>query len=352
MIVVNCRFLTQNITGVQRFAIEICKNLKKIEPNIVFVAPHNIIHVDIASELNIVVIGKLSGQIWEQIELPIYLKYKNNPLLINLANTAPIFYTNNVITLHDIAYLVYPEAYSKKFLFWYKFMIPKLLRRAKCIFTVSEFSKNEICRFYDIQPERISVVYNAVSSEFTNKKCIDENKRETFFLALSSLSERKNLISLFKAFNIVSEQKHDVKLFVIGDKVSNSFNTLDVSNYITNGKIVFLGRISDEQIVEYYSNALAFIFPSFYEGFGIPPLEAQACNCPIIVSNQSSLPEIFRNSALYCNPYSVQSIADSMLQIFQDQTRDKLIQLGKTNKERFSWESSTTKFHDIIININ
>ena len=140
-IVVNARFLTQSITGVQRFAIEVCLKLKDLVDDIEFVTSANVAQQEVFDALDAKIIGKFHGHLWEQIDLPQYLKRKGAPLLINLANTAPLFYKNKVVTIHDVAYKVFPQTYPKSFLMFYSFMIPKLLYGSKHVITVSEFSK-------------------------------------------------------------------------------------------------------------------------------------------------------------------------------------------------------------------
>ena len=151
MLTVNSRFLTQNITGVQRFAIEISKQLKKLlNSKIQFVAPKNIIHKDLAEELDVKVIGYNTGHLWEQIDLPLYLSSIGKPLLLNLSNTAPLFYKNKIVTIHDVAFKRFPQTYSFKFRMFYNLLIPIILKNSKHILTVSEFSKNEINKIYGI----------------------------------------------------------------------------------------------------------------------------------------------------------------------------------------------------------
>lgn len=347
MIYINARFLTQPITGVQRFAIEISKQLKLIlKDEIKFISPNNILHIELAKQLGVVVTGTLKGHLWEQISLPAYLKKVGNPLLINLCNTGPILYQNKIITLHDIAFHVYPETFSKSFVFTYKTLIPLLIKSSKHILTVSEFSKKEIQNFYTVKAEDISVVYNAVDNYFTSKQ--DENlKAKRYLLAVCSLNHRKNLIGILKAYSKITDKESNTKLFIVGDISSKSFKTLDLSPYL-NSNVEILGRISDQELVKYYSNAIGFVYPSFYEGFGIPPLEAQTCGCPVLLSNASCFPEVFGNSALYCHPDSVDSIANSMIQLINNrEIRERLINDGFKNTKRYSWNKSAMKLVEI-----
>lgn len=350
MIVVNTRFLTQPITGVQRYSIEITKELKRLysKDDLILISPHNIIHHELAQELDVQVIGNHTGHLWEQIDLPIYLKKKGNPLLICLANTAPIFYKNKLSTIHDVAFKVYPETFSKIFLYSYLFIIPRILKNSKHVLTVSNFSKKEIHKYYHTNPNKISVVYNAVKDEFTNRNDSELNKTP-YFLAVSSVNYRKNFLAVLKAFELFKDRvKGDYKLYVIGDLNSYSFNRIDLSSYRNNSDIIFLGRVSDEELVRYYSNAISFLYPSLYEGFGIPPLEAQACLCPVLCSTIEPLKEVLGDSALYANPYSIDDIADKMEMLTHIDFRNKLIQLGKENINRFSWKASATQLMKIV----
>lgn len=348
-VVVNARFLTQRTTGVQRFAIEISLRLKELIGGIEFVSPDNIEQKDVFEALGAKIIGSHHGHVWEQVDLPRYLKRKGNPLLINLANMAPLFYKNKVVTIHDVAYKVFPQTYPKSFLLFYSFVIPRLLRNSRHVVTVSEYSKQEILKYYGIADSKVSVVYNAVSELF---KPTDEESTEKYFLAVSSMNYRKNFLYILEAFTQYQKQGGKAALYIIGDLKNKSFKEIDLSQYMNNSQIKFLGRVSDEDLVAYYGKALAFIYPSFYEGFGIPPLEAQACNCPAICADASCLPEIFGDSVLYCNPYQPKSLVKNMELLAADTDfREKLIKKGKENLQRYSWQKSAERMAEIIQNI-
>lgn len=167
MLIINSRFLTQQITGVQRFAIEISLRLKDmLKDNVLFVAPNNIVQFEIAKQLNVKIIGKHTGHLWEQWDLPKWLKHNGSPLLLNLCNLAPLRYKNKISTIHDVSFVRFPQTYSRKFLLLYQFIIPKIILSSKLILTVSQFSKDEIVDVYKTDDKKIVVVYNAVSSFF------------------------------------------------------------------------------------------------------------------------------------------------------------------------------------------
>lgn len=346
MIVINARFLTQDLTGVQRFAIEISKSLKLLlGKNIIFLAPRNIKDKELATSLGVKVIGRFTGHIWEQIDLPFYLSRIDNPCLLNLANTGPILYPNKLVTIHDIAFERYPKTFNWKFRIIYRFLIPYLIKYSRHIFTVSEFSKKEICSFYGANSEKLSVIYNAVNNNF--KPNISTGKENAkYILAVSSLHYQKNFHSLIRAFNKLDL---DIKLYLVGS-LNKNFADMDLLDDIKNNpNIIFKGRINDKDLIKLYSNAEYFIYPSLYEGFGIPPLEAQACGCPVICSDAASLPEVMGDSVLYFNPYNIDDIAEKLSQaLTNEKIREKLRRKGFDNIKRFDWMRSAEKIANIL----
>lgn len=349
-IYINARFLTQDITGVQRFAIEISLQLKKILKNdVVFLSPNNIKQDSIKEELEAIVIGNNTGHKWEQFDLPRYLKSIKSPLLLNIANTAPLFYSNKISTIHDIAFEIYPEMFSLPFRVFYKFLIPRLYKHSKSVFTVSEFSKKEILRLYGDKGQNIHVIYNGISNVF---KPNDTKKTEKFILAVSSLNKRKNFNNLLKTFNEITELP-DIKLYLIGG-INRNFTDQGLTDLInSNNNIKFIGRVSDDELVNLYSSAEVFVFPSIYEGFGIPPLEAQSCGCPVVASNVTSIPEVCGESVLYFNPYDIADMKETLLKVLSEQgLKDKLVNKGFENINRFSWEKSANKILNIIEELN
>ena len=349
MLVINARFLTQKITGVQRFAIELSRELKKnYADNVIFVSPANIIQKDVARELDVVIIGKHNGYLWEQMDLPLFLKQNGNPLLINFANMAPIFYSNKISTLHDITYIRYPHTFSWKFRLLYKIMIPLILKTSKHIFTVSNFSKEEIIGYYKIKPENISIIYNAVDSFFFPTKN-NKSNQENYILAVSSVKENKNFPLVINCFQKVSETYNNIKLYIIGDLKSESFKNINSTEFENNSNICFLGRVTDEELRDYYSNAKLFIFPSLYEGFGIPVLEAQACGTPVVSSSSGSLPEVLNNSAVMCDPNNITEFVNGVISILQSNDLSNILRnQGFINIKKYSWKKSCANVIETI----
>lgn len=345
MICINCRFLSQQITGVQRYAIEICLQLRLFDKNIIFLSPGNIIHQSIAEKLNVKIIGTKSGYYWEQVELPHWLKKHGNPLLVNLCNIAPLRYNNNSITIHDIAVLKHKEWFSKKFYLFYKAVMPLLVKRAKKIFTVSEFSKSEIISYFSINPDRVFVVNNAVSKTISPNDTSDrwELNDKKYILAVSSINPRKNFKTIIEAFNKIDSDMH----LVVAGEANRAFNKVDyINEAVKNKKILFLGYVSDEELGFLYKNAFVFVYISLYEGFGIPMLEAMSCGCPVIASNNTSMLEIGQNAALLVNPLNPEELKKGILDINTDaDLRNNLIANGYLVNKEYTWEGSARKLY-------
>jgi len=342
---INARFLTHKITGVQRYAVEISRQLKKLCPEVEFAAPKNIIHKGLAKDLDVKIIGKHTGHVWEQHDLPGFLKKRGTPLLLNLSNTAPLFYKNSLVTIHDIAFFRNPLWFSKKFFYFYRFLIPRIAKKSLKVVTVSDFSKKEIMDILSVDEGRIEVIYNAVSSKFMDRaKSGFFNEYDKYILAVSSLDPRKNFVNLLLAFKGLKLQ--DTKLIVVGSRhrVFADVGLKEVASSCEN--IVFVDNsVDDDLLAGLYKNAILFVYPSLYEGFGLPPLESMACGCPVVVSNAASLPEVCGDAAYYVNPHDVDSIADGMRKVLtDDDLRRSLVKKGLERVNFFSWERSAREF--------
>ena len=350
MIYINGRFLTQNMTGVQRFAEEISLQIEYMRDDVILLVPDvkAIKKQSLLKRFNIEEVPGLNGHLWEQITLPLYLLRRKSPLLINLGNTAPVFYSHQVVTHHDITYLKYPKSFPFSFRLLYRIISPLMISNSKQVVTVSQFSRSEISSQYRCQEEKIKIIYNAVSDLFEpTKEVTSEPDKERYLLAVSSTNYHKNFHGLIDAF---SDANLDIDLKIIGDS-ADVFSTLDLKR--NHPRIHFVGRVNDDELVKLYQHATAFVFPSFYEGFGIPPLEAQACGCPVISSNTASMPEVLGESVLYFNPESKREIINALSLIVSDvELRAQLVEKGFKNKERFSWGESASKLNDIIRNVS
>jgi len=343
-IIINARFLTQKITGVQRFAAELSKRLKKEAPHIIFVAPRNILHKELAEELGVIIIGRLTGALWEQIELPFFLKKHNPDIVLNLCNTAPLLYKKNIVTIHDLAVWDFPSAYSFPFRIFYKLLLPRIAHKALKIVTVSKFSKSRIMEILSIKEERIAIISNAAANFF----CKSESEKQKYILAVSSIDPKKNFKRLIKAFQ--KANLPDYKLYLAGN-AHGIFQDNGLKSLIeADSRIQFTGYVSDSELEKLYQRADFFVYPTLYEGFGIPPLEAMASGCPVIASEIPAIQEVCGDACLYINPESVNDIADKITVLAYDKTlKEKLIQRGIKQSEDFSWEASGSNLWHLLI---
>lgn len=347
-IYINARFLLRQATGVERYAYEISRALVKLGADVTFVCPKNgrIHHRYDVSNFHIIRFGLGSSHIWDQMVLPFFFLNKKNYLLLSLTGLGSIMVKQKVMTIHDLSFLYNPSWFSKSYYYFYKLLTPIAVRTSQKIITVSEFSKNEILRFYDfIAPEKIGVIYNAVDRDtFVTTPCHNDN--EKYFLLVSSLDPRKNIKFAIEAFR----RMKDCKLKIVGGANKVFGNANGVCDLPSNIKL--LGRADDNELVALYSGATAFLFPSFYEGFGIPPLEAMACNCPVLSADIPVLREVCRDAALYFSTENVDELCEAIQTILNmsPQDRASMIDKGTENLSRFSWEQSALKLINYLTN--
>jgi glycosyltransferase involved in cell wall biosynthesis len=347
---INGRFLTQRVTGVQRNAYELTKHLLPLLENVSVLVPKDTINesYDIKN-WPLSRCGYSKGVVWEQVELPMYLaRQKGSPLLINLTNTAPLAYSQQIVSIMDMATFIRPSWFTKRFALYYQWLVPKIARNSKAIFTISVNSKQDIVRFTGVPESKIKVIHCSISDIFSsdiisNSKIVEKLglTSQGYFLAVSSLDPRKNFQRLIEIFSEIDNQ---FPLVIVGSK-GKVFSSMGVSDKNMDiDKIIFTNYITDEELKSLYQSSLCFIYPSLYEGFGIPPLEAMANGCPTIVSNTSSLPEVCGNASLYVDPYDKESIIAAIKQVSKNEAvRVDLVKKGHENVKRFSWKSSAFK---------
>lgn len=334
-IYINGRFLTQKITGVQRYAIEVVKQLDKLKSNYKFIilAPKKgLIHNLELNNIKIIKIGNLTGHAWEQISLPIYIFTHKEKTLLSLCNMAPILYPG-YITLHDISFKTNSKHLNRKFVFWYKVITRLNIKRYKHIFTDSYFSKKEIIDNYNILDNKITVTY-AAAEHFKNILPDDtiisklDIKDKEYYFSLGSKSPHKN-----HEFIVECAKNNPDMLFV----VSGNNNSKVFKNEIYNediGNLIYTGYISDNELVSLYKNCKAFIFPSLYEGFGMPPLEAITSGCKqIVLSEIPVLKEIYGKNAIYLDIKNKRSI--NLKDILNKKNENNIQHLT----EKYKWEN-------------
>jgi glycosyltransferase involved in cell wall biosynthesis len=340
---INGKFLSQKLSGVQRYAAEICKELTS--PVKIACAPDHFNKTTYQLPQELDLLGTSAGIIWEQHKLPRYLNSKDKPLLLSLCNVAPLLYENKITCLHDIAFERHPQFFSKKFVLYYRWLIPRLLKSSRHIITVSEFSKREISSFYDIDPGNISVVPNA--SSFVPIQGSEQSNvhPRPYFLFVGSLDPRKNLLFLLQAFHEANLE--DTDLIIVGAGHASFAVNPEIKRFRNIENIVFTGYISDAELRNYYAGAIALINPSLYEGFGLPIAEALSMNTPVLASAIEAFEEVGGTDVVYFCPTKRDDLSN-LIKTFS--AAAPLRSAAKGNQ--ITWKTSAAVIDNIIHRFN
>lgn len=342
-VVVNGRFLEQPMTGVQRFARNVTSELLRLRDDVEVLAPPAVHDADVPHRT----VGRGGGHRWEQVDLPRALRQEGSPLLVGLGNTGPAAYRPQVVTHHDITYVRHPESFSRTFATFYRLLAPRLLRGAEAVVTVSEFSRSEIATHHRVPVERVHVIPNAVATDFgaDEPDRVPDPARRPYYLAVSSPAPHKNFARLVAAYaRLAADRRPD--LLVVG--AATGVHRDGTAERDVPG-VRFLGRVDDAALRALYAGATAFVFPSLYEGFGIPPLEAQASGAPVLASDIPPVREALGTSALYVDPRDVAAMAAGMARLADDAAlRERLVASGRANVARFSWRESAQRLSDLL----
>jgi len=264
----------------------------------------------------------------------------------------------SLAVIHDINFMHHPKDFPFIIKNYYHYFFPKFAEKANRIATVSEYSKNDIKKTFHVPDNKVDVVYNGANAiyEPINQTAKEETKNKIsancdYFLFVGALSPRKNIKNLLLAFDRFKAQtKSDVKLIIAGEKM---FKTKDLEQAYKKLKskedVLFVGRMSPEKLKNLYGASLALAFVPYFEGFGIPIIEAMNCETAVITSNRTSMPEVAKDAALLVDPFSVPSISDAMIKIYDDkELRSELIEKGKQRAKDFSWDKTANSFWESI----
>lgn len=337
-IIINGKFLSQKVTGVQRYARELVEALDNIagdNTDFEIAVPPEAKDIPKYKNIKVNVVGKLHKQMWEQISFPKYVKSRS-AVSLNLCNAAPLS-NPGIVCIHDVKIKAYPQFFKRSFLMWYGILFSSETKKAKHIITVSDFSKSEICRYYNVNSDRITVIPNAW--QHFNRIDYNENTltkyglvKQEYYFGMSSLESNKN-------FKWIAEAAiaNPGEIFAVAGSINEKIFSKGLGfNVPKNMKL--LGYVSDEEAKTLMRDCKAFLFPSFYEGFGIPPLEAAAAGAKqVIISDIPVMHELFEDNALYIDPDKYESLPDAQ------KTVNNEIVLGK-----YSWQSSAEKLLDLL----
>jgi glycosyltransferase involved in cell wall biosynthesis len=350
-VLVNGRFLGQRITGAQRYARELLKAMDEqllgdgARAFTVLTPPGTPRSLPLRA-MEVREIGRFRGHLWEQVELP---GHTGHDLLLNLCNTAPLTARKMIATILDASVYAVPKAYSLPFRTWYRTLIPVVARRSRRVVTISEFSRRELQRFAGIASDSITVI--PASGEHILAVSADESvlarlqlRSRAYVLAVSSHSTHKNVAGVTQAADLITAEKFELVLAGGGNpRVFSSSPTPGT------GRLRRTGYVNDAELRALYEHAACFVYPSFYEGFGLPPLEAMSCGCPVVVSRAASLPEVCGEAAVYCDPHDPADIARAISRVVTDPAlQDDLRHRGSERAAHFSWRRAGRAMLDIV----
>jgi glycosyltransferase involved in cell wall biosynthesis len=347
------RAFQKNKTGIEEYSFQVIKHLRGI-----FEKEQVILYCNPA--INIKPYFKLPGNwriknlrapiFWTQIRLSLEMLFHPVDVLFVPAHTVPLIHPKNtVVTIHGLEYEFCPGAYSAWQKFYMRFVIKNSCRWAEKIISVSENTKKDLMRLYKVPEEKIEVIYEGIftnqGSTFPSASSADFSRSNLstsrYFLFVGRLEERKNICGIVESFEILKRKyKISQKLILVGkfgfggEKIKSK---IDSSEYKSD--IIMTGYVSDENKHYLLANADVFIFATFYEGFGLPILEAQSVGTPVVTSSISSMPEIANGSAVLVDPKKPQEIAEAAYKLISDESyKNDIIKKGLRNIKRFSWE--------------
>ena len=347
---VNCRFLTRPVTGVERFAEELMTRLIDLRDDIVLVAPRGDLRRSEIARQPVHRVGRFRGHLWEQTELPRFVQRHGGGMLLNLTNTGPAFSRTQIVAIHDINHRRNPASYSWRFRTLYRALTPLLVRNASAVVTVSEFSKREIATYYG-RSDGVFVIYNAVGDWVQGPRRRPAGvPDDEFFLIVGSPSEHKNFEVGVAGFLRYRAAGGRARLVMAGA----AHASLTATRVHDADEVCNVGRVVDEELAWLYHHCKAFLFPSTYEGFGMPTIEAQAAGAPVLASDIPALREVLTpESAIWFAPGDPAQIARAMGLVDSDPVRlAQLSEEGRRNADRYSWQESANALSRLIDSIS
>ena len=359
-IFINGKFLAQRLTGVQRHASQLVLALDNLlmesstreEHRLlewVLLTPPNVPTMPLrAIRQQAVTAPSRNLHIWEQFTLPWAAR---SGVLLNLAGGAPYAHTQQFITICDAAIFDHPEAYSPFFVLWYRRLFGYLASRAIAVLTISDFSRVRLQHWLG-RGHRYIIVSCAVDHMRQLEADFSALERSglnhgAYLLAVGSANPTKNFGRLVRAFSQIPADKQ-IPLVIVGGQNTTVFSQEQDVAHCSN--LIYTGPIDDRELKALYQGARAFIFPSVYEGFGLPPLEAMTCGCPVAASAAASIPEICNDAALYFNPLDENDIRNAIVQMIENKDlREDLRRKGEIQAALFNWRISATRLLEVVL---
>lgn len=298
-------------------------------------------------------LGGMKAHAWEQFALPVRAR---GHLLWSPSATGPIAKADQVVTLHDVAFLDVPEFFSRSFTAFYKALLPVLVKRVARVVTVSEFSRQRIATTLGIDASRIDVIPNGVSSHFrpylaheiaATRAALDLPAR--YLLLQATADRRKNLAATLRAWAIAQRALQQEITLVVSGNLGRAHVFGDVASIPDVPRTKMIGYVDEVHMGPLMAGAEAFLFPSLYEGFGLPIIEAMACNTPVLTAAATATGEIAGNAAMLVDPTSDTAIADGIVSLMRDDgLRSRLAADGLVRARDFSWDNAADRYRSLF----
>ena len=335
---VNLRSQSAGLRGVQRYTAQV---QRRLADRVMPVVPHTPMQ-------------GIRGHLWEQTVLP---RMIGDALLWSPANTGPLSIANQVLTIHDLGSIEHPEWYSRLFAAWYRWLTPELMKRVRRVITISRFSRERILALVNIDESKVVVVSPGVDAMFRprpdqeiKRVCSDLGiPSPHYLLSLGALEPRKNLSRLVAAWSSCVERvPEEIWLVIAGASAPRKvFNRLELGELPP--RVHLAGFVADGNLPALYSGALAMVYVSLYEGFGMPALEAMASGTVPIVSGNTSLPEVVGDAGVCVNPFDIEQIAGAIEHVIDDSEHRAALRIRATQQsQRFSWERAAVQTWTVL----
>jgi glycosyltransferase involved in cell wall biosynthesis len=347
---INGRFLAQPLTGVQRYAFEIVRAMDELLVEQPVLASGLKIELLVPAETKVPslkaissrVVAPMRGQLWEQTALAAHVRGGG---LLSFCNTGPLSVRKQILCIHDVNTRTYPQSYSLPFRLLYGTLLPVLGRRVATVATVSHYSAGELVRHRICGPGKIMVIPNGHEHAASWKPRHSQRTRavagRNTIVVIGSAIPHKNtglIIGMAERLAAVG-----LRIAVVGMSDARVFKP--AGRQVSASNVAWLGRLSDEELAALLQDCLCLAFPSFIEGFGLPPLEAMATGCPVVVSNRASLPEICAEAALYASPDDAEAWFDRFMRVRNmPDMREAMIGLGRVRASNFQWKASAGRY--------
>ncbi|MDD5644401.1 MAG: glycosyltransferase family 1 protein [bacterium] len=362
-IAIDAHCIGKNLAGNNTYTINLVNNLLKLYPRhkwIIYISPEGKPFITNNNpNVKLITLKSKSPLRRYLFEMPKSLR-KEKPDVLHIQYHGPFFHNcPTVLTVHDISYEIFPRYFTLPERLRLHFSVPCFIKKANSVITVSEYSRKDMIKKYGLEENKIKTVYNGIDHDFYTEKTSPEDTKllaeagikKPFLLSVGSLQPRKNIEGILLALKKIYKSLPELRWIIAGPEgwLSGGIHKTFKENPELHSIINFTGYVRPEMLRALYRNALAMIYVPFYEGFGLPVLEAMACGAPVITSNVTSLPEVAGNAAILVNPNNIGEIAESIKKVWlSEKLGREMSQKGMDRARNFSWQKAAEETFSIL----